>query len=216
MSSDRSKFNRARDHRDELLARGRVSSSPEVGYVALLTSYGLGPLQTLVSAETMSEAVETMQELEAAFAKRIRFRSGHRFVQKSGIGSEQIQEIITDRTVASIYLLGHGALSSYYLDSSDATHIIDWRDLSGYTTHLKQGQFTALTCGGKVRKLNVPLGTFTTTRYANVYGPLESSYQPEPCDLQEELIGPLLPAVGATISVETIRQFFPQSRYAQS
>ncbi len=113
--------------------------------------------------------------------------------------SFEFQEILADRAVSDVVVLGHGTLPFVYMENpgtSGGGIRFDWRDVSEATTHLKQGRFEQRTCGRTDRSLNVPLGAFAMADTAQVFGPLVAEFTPEPTgDLQEERIGTVLAGV---------------------
>lgn len=183
MASDRQQFNRAFNKWQELHHSERYSASQSDGVIAV--GYSRFSVQDLMSQQVRE--VAGFYD-EATILCETAERKGRKARLYDGLTRASMANILLDEEVSDIVLIGHGSLSSIYLDNIE---IYDWQDVSRQTTHLKQGVFIQRFCGNNLRSISIPLGTFSVSKHPHVIAPVDQSFDPnhEPGD--EELLRPI-------------------------
>src|ERR1700747_3208633 len=110
MASDRQQFSRAEAHYQHLREAGQYSVTPDIGLLVAVTMYDH-------SAEALSRAdsFEHINE-EAKRIARYQRRLGKTAFWMLGATVEDFWEIVDDRRVSDIVLIGRGILSAISVD----------------------------------------------------------------------------------------------------
>ena len=175
MASDRQQFRAALRKWEQLGLNGVVSVPVDVGTTAIVTSSFTDAEPGTRAAVAERQAFET----EATELARRVTESGGRPVLAIDASRPEINSLIADHTVASVYVVGNGSLSTLVLGVRD---YYDWTDAAAASTHRKQGVFVQRQCGGLTRALNVPLGLFVLDVPVKVLAALGEEFNPRSLD----------------------------------
>ncbi|MEP6710528.1 MAG: hypothetical protein ABJA64_02320 [Candidatus Saccharibacteria bacterium] len=207
MASDRNQFNRALKKWDMLHEAGNFGASVRNGELAVLCS-------SYSNRDTPNERLEERGYFEREAHQMVCFFRGQ------GMGAFVINklsfddaiDVIKDTSVSSIVTIGHGDLSSIYIDRE---HKLDWGDVSRESTHLKTGVFTQRQCGQFLRDLSVPMGTFVMANHKQVHAVAGDSFTPENYGPREEdKIKPLHSE--ERLSYRTIKWLFERQEFEKN
>lgn len=120
-------------------------------------------------------------------------------------------DILSDQAVSDVVLIGHGSLSSVYLDDGKT---YNWHDVALAATHLKKGVIIQRFCSNNLRKLSVPLGTFAASEHSNVIATVDRTFDPDHDASDEELLGPVTDS--SLASYDEAKARFPINKKWQS
>lgn len=185
MASEHQKFNRAQAKWSGFMEAGDLSVPIEIGRTAIISSYFTDEDPDTVTG--MSELAMFRGEA-LALADRIHQAGGEPELAIDATRYD-IDRLIQDPEVASVYVIGNGSLSSLLLGVKD---YYDWTSVSEATTHVKQGVFVQRQCGNLSRVRNVPMGLFAVTDPRNVHAALGDDFYPLSLDdIENEKIKPV-------------------------
>ncbi|MBP7806919.1 hypothetical protein KA047_00290 [Candidatus Saccharibacteria bacterium] len=185
MASDRQRFNRAVAHWENLRTEGHFSNPVEQASIAIVSSQFTDDDPDTVSGITELESFR-IEALELADRAR---KAGLRPEVAINATRSDITALIQDPSVATMYMIGNGSLSSLILGIEDR---YDWHHASTASNHLKLGQFIQRQCGGLSRQLNVPLGLFVMEDPRSIHAALGLEFYPISLDDPEnEKIQPI-------------------------
>ncbi len=123
------------------------------------------------------------------------------------VKSKLFQELMSDRGISDVTLVGHGSLSHVVLDDER----FNWFDMARTTEHLKMGRFTARTCGGQFTDLNVPLGWPIMSRASDVIAAAGHNFRPKSInDSANELLQPV--TTQDDLTYEDVKRLFPKQQ----
>jgi len=105
--------------------------------------------------------------------------AGGRPLLLAGATRADLDRAIQDPEVATLYIVGNGSLSMFWLAEDDR---YDWLDVARQANHLKRGWVHQRQCGGLTRRLNVPLGLFALEQPARVIAALDDAFEPPTLD----------------------------------
>lgn len=176
MASDRKQFNECYKARTEMLESGALSLPMDEGIAAIFCSYFSDWGDNVKAEKRNRKDIKIFRKEAFSIAK---------FLGDIGIGSEvflntrkqDIDEVLTDPDFASIYTIGHGNLSSFFVPGA-INNIYDWTDVSEAADHLKSGFFVQRQCGGLERNFNAPLGMFAVSDIRNVIAAAGGGFEP--------------------------------------
>lgn len=180
MASDRQKFNRAHRKWQQMHDDRRYSADQSSGVVAVAYSrYSI--------EDVMSQQVRELANYydEATEICEITEKSNRKARFYDSLTRATMSRILLDEAISDVVLIGHGSLSSIYLDSGE---LYDWQDVSRATTHLKKGVFMQRFCGNNLRTTSIPLGLFSVSSHSNVIAPLDRSFDPDDDPSDEYLL----------------------------
>jgi|GEM_PF-2421111 len=150
MASDRKQFAGAHRKWSRLLEDGQFSEPPATSSTAIVTSrFTDEPLDTRTGLTELESFHREAHELVA--------RQTTPTVLAIDASRSEITDLVRDRSVSSMIVIGNGSLSTLMLGQRD---YFDWNSVASATDHLKLGQFIQRQCGGLTRDVNVPLGLF--------------------------------------------------------
>jgi hypothetical protein len=125
---------------------------------------------------------ETFEAEALSYVERFEAVQPDRSLYVPAITAESVSEVLMDESVNSMVFIGHGNFSAIQAD--DGTYI-DWRFISGNTTHLKTGFLLQRFCGHYVRRVAVPFGLFAMAFPPRVLAPVGEFFGPEIYDEHE-------------------------------
>ena len=198
MAGDKKKFTQAMYKWEGLKKDGHMSSSPEIGKTAIISTFFTDePLDT----ETGVTELEAFRSEARELANRTLSAGGRPLLAIDATRTD-IDDIIKDPDVASMYVIGNGSLSTLMLDVKD---YYDWQNVSEASTHLKLGVFVQRQCGGLTRFVNVPMGLFAVMDPRNVHAALDPAFYPLTLDDPvNELVRPVF--FDETVNYEDIKK----------
>lgn len=161
MAGDRKQFKEALDKWDSLHEAESFSVPLAVGNTAIISSAFTDdePTTPAGANELIAFRAEAL-DLE----QRVHMEGGKPVVSIDA-SHDDIDAIIQDPKITSLYIIGNGILSAVLLD---VDRRYDWADASRATDHLKTGFFEQRQCGGLPRSANVPLGLFVMSSHSQV------------------------------------------------
>jgi len=175
MASDRQQFRLAVEKREAFFAGEYFSVPPEIGYTAIISSFFTDEEPDTERGDT---ELESFRSEAYALADRVVATGGTPELAVDA-SREDINTIIKDPNISSMYIIGNGSLSALILAERD---YYDWINASDATDHLKLGSFVQRQCGGLRRALNVPLGLFVVSDPINVHAALNEEFYPVSLD----------------------------------
>lgn len=179
MASDKVQFNSALRRWDRLKTEGIFSEPDTEGRTAILfASCGLDDPDNEAEAFE-KEAADIQNEYRAL---------GRRTLTIPDFTSSDAADIVQDPSVSTIIIIGNGTLST--IETSNGI-LVDWLELSEYTTHLKLGAFIQRQCGERSRRLSLPLGTFIMSRHDSVFAAMDRYLPPVVTSSYESYIRPI-------------------------
>lgn len=171
MLSNRKMFNRATAKWQAFHEAGEFSLPVDAGKTAIISSFFTDePPDT----ETGITELESFQSEARELAKRT-LASGGRPELAIDATRDDITDLIRDREVATMYIIGNGSLASFIVAEKN---YYDWLDVSNATTHLKLGNFVQRQCGGLTRVFNAPVGLFAVSDPRNVHAAFDTEFYP--------------------------------------
>lgn len=190
MASDRQQFNRAYGKWQALCDAERLSVEVTDGITAILTSdYPFNAEKDNCSDKYVSDENDWwVFEIEGKeLADKLEEKGMHTELLKGATASD-LDSVIADPEVTTIYTIGHGSISDIVLRGA-YRGVYDWRRASEVSTHLKTGAFIQRQCGIFRRKLNVPLGLFVMHDASQVLAATGDVFDPiDLDDVQNEKI----------------------------
>lgn len=175
MASDRQQFASALRRWRQLGASGRRSATWTEGLTAIVVS-------SFTDAPTGSAAARRELHSFRAEGQELATRTelaGGRPVLILDATRPQVDCVVQDPEVASVYFVGNGSLSMVWLAECDR---YDWLDVSRVSDHLKRGWCHQRQCGGLTRRLNVPLGLFMLDTPNQLVAALDPAFAPPSLD----------------------------------
>ncbi len=172
MADDRKKFETALKWRSELLQDGNFSAPAEEGKVAIMCWHPTGDYECEKSNKLeRKDARNFRKEARALVALYTEIRKQAEVLYRPSY--TDMQTVVQDPKFSDIITIGHGCLSSFYLETGKADSLdeYDWFDAISHADHLKTGIFMQRHCGHYARDLNVPIGTFITENIEGVIAP---------------------------------------------
>ena len=208
MARDRRRFQDAYYKRMEMLEAGSIGAPVAEGIAVILCSY-YSDWGDDEKAETHArEDIRTFRK-EAYSLVSLLGRLGTVAEVILDATKADIDYILGDPSVASIYTIGLGNLSSLLLPGA-YNDIYDWTDVADAADHLKTGFFVQRHCGNLVREFNPPLGMFAVADLRNVIAPVGYSF--EPSDLYDSVNDLLIPVFESeTTSYREIKNDLPKN-----
>jgi hypothetical protein len=184
MASDRKQFRDAADKWEELYNERRFSLAPDIGITAIMYA-----VATAGDTDDARENERINFEDEAHDIADVLMSQKRRTEVMRGITQSAFyNEVLARHEVASVILIGHGNFSNVI---SDHSSVIDWRDVSYISTHLKRGIFEQRFCGHYMRDLSVPLGLFAVSDPRRIYAAKGTQFAPERNPNDEKLMRPI-------------------------
>jgi hypothetical protein len=175
MPGNRKLFNGAIEKWEILAKEDHFSVPPEIGKTAIVSSFFTDePPDTETGITELASFRNEAHEL----ANRVYLAGGTPELAIDATRGD-IDSLIQDPEVASMYVIGNGSLSSLLLGVKD---YYDWKNVADATTHLKQGNFVQRQCGGLTRILNVPLGLFAVRDPRSVHAAFNVDFYPRSLD----------------------------------
>lgn len=171
MASDKQLFTRATTHWELLRSDGHFSATPEQGIIAVISSKFTDDEPDSITGITELESFRT----EAFEIADRAVKNGLKAEVAIDASRDDITRLIQDPSIASMFMIGNGSLSSLILDVEDR---FDWHDAARATNHLKLGGFVQRQCGGLSRRFNVPLGLFVVEDPRNVHAAVGREFYP--------------------------------------
>lgn len=187
MSTSSEQFAEATDKWSQLRSERQFSVPPAVGRTAILYAQK-GNASQGNRGPTMSE--QTAYFLQEAKEIQASLRAERREAEITELGSGVFKNVMQDREISDIVVIGHGTLSTVSNKPSRRAYSgnssIDWYDLAQLTTHLKLGSFTQRMCGQSKRALSVPFGLFAVSDHSHVIAAVGQYFSPEEFGSNEE------------------------------
>ncbi len=180
MADDRKKFSNAVKWRSRLLQDRDVSVPAEEGKVAILCWHPVGEYACEKANKSERKEARIFRK-EALALLEIYAEIGKEVEIVYRPSSNDMQTVIQDPKFSDIITIGHGCLSSFFLETGTANSLAeyDWYDAISDAEHLKTGMFMQRHCGHYARDLNVPIGTFITTSPEGVIAPAGYYFSPK-------------------------------------
>lgn len=170
MASDKKQFHHAVERWRNLGEQEQFSLPLSVGRWAIMAAYD--------TVDDSPKEIRRFRNEALVIAKMLQSRGLGAFAILQA-DYDDFSEILADTTICSVITVGHGTLSSFFVQRGDNVDgMIDWQDVANMTTHLKSGIFVQRHCGVMSRDLNVPLGTFAMSDHRNVIAPVGQYFFP--------------------------------------
>ncbi|MCA9333731.1 hypothetical protein KC963_01670 [Candidatus Saccharibacteria bacterium] len=147
------KLAKAAAHREDLLAKGKLSLPSGEGILSIIVS-GAPDHKTNLSPE--AQHMHFMEEAERIKGDR---EPQHQEVRiRPRAVPLDIKMELADPEVTDVVMIGHGSIGALWADGRGGK--FDWEQVARNTDYLKQGSFEQRMCGNFPLAYNVPLGTF--------------------------------------------------------
>jgi hypothetical protein len=195
MASDHQQYDRMTAHYDMLRADNALSVAPDVGRLAIVTMYpedieARRPEDSFRAIDSEARRLQNMQE--AAGKATI-------YAPRASVGN--FREILDDRTISDITLIGLGQLSKVQLapwcrEADDPTRPSEPQPVLSYfdaistdgrhptITHLKQGSFHQRTSGQMPAPINIPFAWGFMADRSKIWGSPQQAFYPKKNDTQ--------------------------------
>jgi hypothetical protein len=181
--ADRNKFNGARSHWNKLRSDRQFSVPRHAGKIAIIVSTGT----TIEKTEEERQATRAIFKAEGErLAEDFERRKMPAVIMPAT--ADGFLAAVTDRSVSSIYTVGHGNLAHLHGNDGDE---LDWEMAAKATDHLKTGLFFQRQCGLPSRDTNVPMGLFVVSRPSHVIAAYNERLPTELAPEDEEKFKPL-------------------------
>lgn len=170
MASDRRIYNARLRVWQQLRDSGEFSVPASQGTMAIISSSDADP-------DAPGEPDIFHEEAEQLAARFMAIGKPTRLIL--GVEWEQMTEVIQDRSISDVYLVGHGTLSCFSVSEKQE---YDWFRASVDTTHLKTGLWVQRTCGVIRRLFSPPAGLLVVSNHRQVYAAVGSRFEPKSLD----------------------------------
>lgn len=174
-------FNRYLESWDHHHAMNNFSLPQREGIKAIIYGTRLGSVDDPDTKEN-NRLLESFEQEAYEIADECR-QLGGRALLYTGMSLGTFSDVLEDRRVSDIVVIGNGSFSAIYSDSwtTEQPDYIEWTSVARRATHLKQGAFIQRTCGHFLseNRLSPPFGMFALSDHRNIFSPINEYFGPE-------------------------------------
>jgi hypothetical protein len=178
VASDTKKFESAVQHWELMHNQQDYSVPSSMGSLAVICSFATDVFRES-SDRSKKQGIKDIRifRKEALRLAELAHASGKTAFTILNAKPSDVKEVLQDPTVSDVCIIGHGTLSSVYLDE-DSTDRYTWYNVAQDADHLKTGVFMQRCCGLASFNFPVPLGAFAVMDHRNVIAPLQQYFAP--------------------------------------